>query len=215
MTLFFLLWNSTQFVQSAQPALAECWRGRSFAPCHGLCVELLPTIRAFAERYGQAEQEPLLARVAAGAAFRRELWPILVGEVLVHGAAALAQVEADPETLCCLLGGTPGAEDQPRAESMPIHQALFGTRDLVFGGKFYRPHCAGWNNTEDVARLADYLGTVDPQKWTAADLATHPTLLDTAERAEEVEFARACFPELQQLYDAARLRGHVVVRELL
>lgn len=215
MTLFYLLWDSTRFSQFVQPALAESWRGRSFAPCRGLCADLLPAARAFVERYGRADEAPLLARVEAGAPYRRELWGLLVGEVLVYGAAAVAQVEADPETLSCLLGGAAGAGDLSRAEFQPVQQALQGARDLVFGGKFYRPHCAGWNATEDVARLADFLGTVDPASWTAADLAAHPTLSDAAERAEEVEFARACFPELRQLYEDARRQGQVVIRELL
>jgi hypothetical protein len=209
MPLYFLLHDATQFHRAVRPALAEAWRRRTFGPCRTLCAALAPAAAAFAERYHTGHDEPLLARVASGAVgFDRDLWRLVIGEVLLYGAASVPEILTAPDTLGCLLAA---GED----ESAPIRQAHFGARGLVFGGGFYRPDAAGWNDTDDVIRLADYLATIDPSGWAAADLAGLRDFADEAERADELEFAREVFPPLRELYQESRDAGRVVVCELL
>ncbi len=169
-----------------------------------LCAELAAAAVAFAERYHTGPDEPLLAQVVRGLPFDRDFWRLLVGEVLLYGADSVPEILTAPDTLGCLLG-----------HSAPIRQANFGTRDLVFGGGFYRPDAAGYNDTADVARLADYLTAIDATRWTADDLAGLREFNDDAERADELEFAREALSALGGLYRAARAAGQVVVCEVL
>ena len=84
---------------------------------------------------------------------------------------------------------------------------LFGSRDLVFGGGFYRPDSAGWNDLDDVVRLSAYLEKIDPAAWDPAQLAD---LADDEERCEELEFTRQNWPSLVEIYVQA-CAGHQVV----
>src|SRR5262249_22759540 len=145
-------------------ALAETWRRRSFELCRSLCTDLAPAAVAFAERYHTGSDAPLLAQVARGAVpFDRDLWRLLVGEVLLYGAASVPEILTAPDTLSCLLASG-------RDDSAPIRQAHFGSHDLIFGGGFYRPDAAGYNDVTDVARLAAYLDSIELAQWTGDDL---------------------------------------------
>jgi hypothetical protein len=144
---------------------------------------------------------------------------------LLHGAADVPEIQTDPETLGALLapGHTPNL---PRECLAPIQQAHFGARDLVFGG-FYRPQAAGYNDIDDVARLATYLASCDPftplpllpsgrGEGVRGRVADLPGWNDTIEdRQEELEFARQCLFVLRDLYAAAAKNGQVVVCEML
>jgi hypothetical protein len=215
MPLYFLLHDAARFHRTVRPALAEAWRGRSFVPCRPLCAALAPAAVAFAERYHTGHDEPLLAQVARGTVpFGRNFWRLLVGEVLLYGAASVPEILTAPDTLAHLLA--PGQDaSASRPDGAPIRQAHFGARDLVFGAGFYRPDTAGWNDTGDVARLADYLATVDPSAWTTADLTGLREFAGEGERADELEFAREAFSSLHELYEGARGADQVVVCELL
>jgi hypothetical protein len=215
MPVYFLLHDAAPFRQTLRPALAAAWRRRHFDPCRSLCAALAPAAHDFAERYHTGHDEPLLALVARGTVpFDRDLWRLLVGEVLVYAAAAVPEVLTAPDTLCRLLA--PGqSESETRAEFAPIRQVHFGARDLVFGGGFYRPEAAGYNDADDVARLADYLAAIDPAGWAVTGLAGLREFADDEERADELEFAREAFPALRELYRGARAAGQVVVCEVL
>ena len=215
MPLYFLLHDAARFHKALRPALAEAWRRRSFEPCRALCSALAPAAVGFAERYHTGHDEPLLAQVARGAVpFDRDLWRLLVGEALLYGAASVPEILTAPDTLARLV--SPGQDVRPsRTDFAPIHQAHFGTHVLVFGGGFYRPDAAGWNDAANVARLADYLATIDPSLWTTAGLAGLREFADEDERADELEFAREVFPPLRELYRTARDAEQVVVCELL
>jgi hypothetical protein len=79
----------------------------------------------------------------------------------------------------------------------------------------YRPDHAGFNDAEDVSRLATYLEAVDSRHWTAAQLDALPELSGQEEREDELEFAREWFPALQALYQRARrLRWIAVCEEI-
>jgi hypothetical protein len=215
MPLYFLPHDAGRFREVIRPALGDAWRRRSFEPCRALCAALAPAAAAYADRYHTGPDEPLLARAARGLPFDRDFWRLLVGEVLLYAAAAVPEVPTAPDTLLCLLapercGHPPG----PRELFVPIEQAHFGARDLVFGGGFYRPDTAAYNDGADVARLAEYLAAVEPARWSTANLAPLRELGE-ADRADELEYARDVFPRLRDLYREAAAAGQVVVCEVL
>lgn len=213
MALYFLLLDAARLERQIRPALASNWRLRSFAPCQALCAALLPEAQSFAERYRTGAEEPLLAQVVRGLPFDRAFWRALAGECLWYGAAAIPELETAPETLSALLGGVPS--EGPRDSWPSIQQVHWGARDLVFGGGFYRPEQAGYNNPADVARLRDYLAAVDPARWNTEDLRSVPSLADEDDRREELDFVREWFPALRDLYRGAAAQGQVVVCEVL
>ncbi len=205
MPLYFLVHDADTYHRLIVPALAAGWRQRRFLPCQPLREALLPAARAFAERYHIDLAQSVLDRLSRGLAFDRDIWRLLVGEVLLFGAAAVPEIETAPETLSCLLA--PG--------SAPIRQAHFGSRDLVFGSAFYRPDQAGLNDRDDVARLADDLTAIDPAMWKPEDLAAQRGLNTEEERAEELEFVREWFPVLRKLYQEAREANQVIICEMV
>lgn len=209
--LYFMLHDGARFQDVLRPALTASWRHRSFEPCRVLCNELLPSVAAFAERFHLGSQEPLIARVIDGLPFARDYWRSLVGEILLYGAAEVPDFQAAPETLAGLLRAT---EDAPRERFVPIQQAHFGARDLVLGG-YYRPDAAGWNDPDDVARLATYLAGCAPERWTIADLPEHLELSDDDDRAEELAFARQGLAALEAMYRHAATRRQGVVCEVI
>ncbi len=216
MPLYFLLLNDSLYRQRIRPALSASWRQRSFQPCRALCADSLPAARAFAERYHVSPDQAVMERIAAGLAFDRDLWTALVGELLWFSASAIPEIQTAPEALCCLLAPERfAADDTPREAFAPIQQAHYGTRDLILGGRFYRPDQVGYNDAADVARLADYLALIDPQRWTPDDLATLTELESDEERADELEYIRDWFPALRELYQQARQREEMIICEIL
>lgn len=215
MALYHLLLDSKRYYDRIRPALSASWQRRSFGPCAELAAELRRAAAAFAERFHIAE-EPLLNRVACDLPFDRVLWRALVGEVLWFAADEIPELQTLPETLRCLLAPKQLAgENVNRENSASIDQAHFGSRDLVFGGGYYRPEHAGLNDHTDVARLADYLGGIEPSAWTVEDLQALGHLADDDERSDELEMAREWFPALRLLYQQAREHRQVVVCEVI
>lgn len=211
---YFLVLDAETFEGRMRPALAECWKRRSFVPCQRLCATLVPSAHSYAERYHLGSDEPLLTRVAEGLPFDRSCWRHLVGEMLLFAALEIPEMQTCPDTLRCLLAAElPGAAAVERAQRSPIEQAHHGSRDLTFGSAVYRPEHAGYNNAADVARLADYLEGVRPEEWTVAALHNLPDAGDEDDRAEELAFAQEWFPVLGDLYRRARLHDCVLVHE--
>jgi hypothetical protein len=214
--LYFYLLENNIFTEQIQPAFAASWCQRSFASCRALCRNLIPAAAAFKREYHLDVEDPLLGRVARDLPFSRNLWHYLVGEVLMMAAVAIPEIATAPETLTCLLAPEQyRAGDEVRQRFVPIQQAHFGSRDLRFGGGFYRPERAGWNNAADVQRLAVYLAAVDSAQWTTADLVAHRDLSDDSERAEELEIAREWFPGLRELYQKASKDRLIIVSEMV
>jgi hypothetical protein len=213
--LYFLVLDSQAFHNDIRPALAASWRQRSFAPCRSLCARLVPAALDFARRYHIDGGEPLLTRVAEGLAFERLFWQHLVGELLWLGAAEIPELQTNMDALASLLAPASQRQDNTaRAALPPILQAHHGSRDLVFGGGFYRPEHAGLNDTEDLIRLAAYLDTVQPELWQPDDLAGL-TDLPEEEREEELAYVRDWFGPLKELYAQAADRRQVIVCETL
>jgi hypothetical protein len=215
MPLYHLLLEAGTFGR-IRPALAAAWGRHNFAPCRALCAELAPAALAFRERYHTGPEEPLLCRVAAGLPFDRDFWRFLAGELLWLAAAEIPELQTTPDALCCLLGADrtldPAAD---RDRLAPIQQAYFGARDLTFGTAFYRPGHAGYNDATDVARLADYLASLDGRPWTADALAALPDLADEADRADELELVKEWLPPFQDLYRRARDHGQIIICETI
>jgi hypothetical protein len=214
---YFLVLEGSWFEGQARPALADAWRRRSFEPARLLCAALAPAAEAFARRYHTGPAESLVTGVADGLPFDRDFWRLLVGEVLLVGAADIPEFQTSPDTLACLLAGDvylAGTADRLPLPQLPrVLQAHRGSRDLTFGAAVYRPGAAGYNDVADVARLAAYLEGVRPQLWKAEDLKAHRDLAGDDERAEELDFVREWFPALRDLYAQAGARGRVVVCE--
>jgi hypothetical protein len=215
MPLYFLALDGALFEHRLRPALAAAWRGRSFAPCRELCAELLPRARDFAERYLIAD-EPLAQRVAEGLAFDRDFWRFLVGELLWFCAEEIPELQTTPAALGRLLAperDPVGGGD--RADFAPIEQVFFGSRALNFGGGYYRPGHVGYNDVADVRRLGAYLDGLEPERWSAADLAGLPDAPTAEDCADELAFVREWLPPLQDLYRRCARHGRVLVCELL
>jgi hypothetical protein len=210
---YFLLLDAAWFEHRIRPALAECWRRRTFAPAASLCTDLLPSLRAYVEKYHVADEGLLVPLVFSGLPFDRAIWRSLVSEVLLFGAAEIPELQACPDTLSCLVASQRLAgELLPRSELALIQQAHVGSRELVFGSAVYRPEHAGYNHAGDVARLIDYLDSLEPERWRAADLAWLPDLPEE-DREEELALARDWFPQLVNLFQRAQRNGHVIVHE--
>jgi hypothetical protein len=216
MPLYFLLLDADRFHHRIVPALAASRRQRSFEPCRELCTDLLPAVETFRQRYHLGPDESLLSQVLHGLPFNVAFWRSLVGEVLLYGAAEVPELQTAPDTLFCLLAPERYREGELVRERLaPIQQAHFGARDLTFGGAFYRPEHAGWNDKADVIRLAAYLTAVDTEPWQTADLLALPEVADAEEAAEELLFARQRFVPLRDMYQRAAGAGQIVICEVL
>lgn len=213
MALYFLLFDPDTFHEQLKPPLAAAWQQRSFAPCRTLCQELLPAATTYAARTGLNSADFLLCKISQGLAFDRARWRTLVGEALLFAAAEIPDIETDPASLAWLLAGVRLEESRLPEQRSPIEKVHFGSRELIFGGAFYRPEHAGYNDLADVARLADYLGSIDPAHWRPADLGALQEWQDAAEREDELEYLRERFRELHALYRAAHKHGWMIVCE--
>jgi hypothetical protein len=214
MPVYYMLLDAGLFHEQIRPALGASWKARSFEPCRALCGALVPAAQTFVARYHLGSEQPLLCQVANGLSFDRHRWKSLAGELLLFAAAEIPDIQTAPETLCCLLAPEHYREGiQARDRFAPIQQAHFGTHELVFGSKLYRPDQAGLNDPGDVQRLADYLSAQQPERWTLTDLGALRDPAEDPDRLDELEFAREWFPVLRDLYGRAAGCGQVVVCE--
>jgi hypothetical protein len=212
MAEYFFVLDGAWFEEKARPALAACRRERSFAPCRALCAALRPAADSFVGHYRTGE---LLLTQVEGLTFDRDLWRLLVGEVLLVAAVA-PEIHTCPNTLCCLLAPQHYRagewRGQPRQQLPEVLQAHVGSRELTFGSAVYHPERCGYNNRDDVSRLAAYLERVRPEEWAVEELGDLRDI-DEADRAEELAFARDWFGPLRDLYCQAREQGQVIVTE--
>jgi hypothetical protein len=214
MKLYYMLIDSDRFHQSLTPALGASWRRRSFQPCQTLCAELLPASKAFAERYHVDFEGSLIGQIKGDFPFDRNIWRALVGEVLLYSAAEAPELPNVFASLRCLLTGKTEAESDRQAFT-PIDQIELGSRDLIFGGGFYRPDQAGLNDRQDVARLSEYLNSINLESSSASALEAAPEMTSEEEREGELEFIRQEFPNLRQIYDRALGNRQVIACEKL
>jgi hypothetical protein len=212
---YFLVHDATRFHSVICPALAASWRQQNFEPCGPLRAALAADLKRFVERYHIGEEVPVLSRIDPGWPFDRYVWRALVGEALLYGAAEVPEFQTTADTLCCVLAPQNyRAGPAPRERFTAIEQALWGSRDLVFGGGWFRPDHAGWNDRSDVAQLGSYLASIQPAQWTVADLAELRNV-EVSDRAEELESAREWFEPLREMYQRAAASDQIVVCELL
>jgi hypothetical protein len=214
MAEYFFLLDEGLFEKTIRPALAASWKARSFAPCRAYCETILLSAREFTDRY-HTGGESLIESALGGLVFDRHTWRALVGETLLCAAVEIPEFQACGDTLCCLLAPQHYREQVvERARLAPIQQAHFGARDLTFGLALYRPQFAGWNNAEDVRRLAAYLDNIHPEAWTVSDLAGLRDV-EVTDFADELDFAREWFPALAEMYRRAESHGFVIVHETI
>ncbi len=215
MPLYFLI-HDPEFFAPLTTVLAECRRQRSFDPCVETCHVLLRAVRDFHDRHRLGRDESLIRMIPNGLTFDRHCWKELVGEALLYAAVDVPELETLPETLTCLLAPDYDPERSfGRAELPPIQQAHYGSRDLVLGGRVYRPEHVGVNNPADVARLAEYLQGVNPAAWDADRLRRAGGSTDDTDIAEEMAYAREWFPALRELYSNVRDARRLIVCEIL
>ena len=212
---YFYVLDHLRFHERIHPALSASWKARSFAACQPLCADLLPAAAEFRRKFHLGAADLILPQIAQGLAFDRHLWRLLVGEVLLVAATEIPELETAPETLCCLLAPALfGQHVTDRRRFAPIQHVHFGARDLVFDAAIYRPENVGWNDENDVNRLADYLSSLEPAQWRPKDLRPIAEL-DEAGREEELADARAWFPGLVNLYQRARTDREIIVTEVI
>jgi hypothetical protein len=216
MAEYFLAVDAELFQNRIRPTLAEIWRRRRFEHGRALCRELLPRARAYLRQSHPGEEdETLIARIAAEELpFDRACWRTLVGEVLLFSACEIPELQTNTDSLCWLVARA-SCPREPTVRSMlsAMEQVFLGSRDLTFGAAVYRPQQAGYNDRDDVARLADYLASLQPERWTVADLHDLPGLENAEERADELAFVREWFPMLVDMYQRAHAQRHVLVIE--
>ncbi|MFO0928764.1 MAG: hypothetical protein U0736_17380 [Gemmataceae bacterium] len=194
--------------------VAAAWRRGSFAPCRELAAQWTPRTLEYASRYHLPPEELLIPQVARGCPFDRALWRLFVGELLAVAAVAMPELPTHLESLAHLLASEhphPDLSDRPALPA--VYQALLGSRDLTFGLATYRPGHAGYNNSEDVARIAAYLHATDPTVWSAEQFHGFAGTDTEDDRAEELAFAREWLGVLTDLYVAAAGADHVVILE--
>jgi hypothetical protein len=211
---YFLCLDAETFTCRIRPVLAESWRQHSFAPCRVLCQELLPAAQEYTRRYHIGEEASLVEQLTTdGFPFDRACWRLLAGEVLLFAAVDIPEFQTNAETLYHLLvPGYDPATAIARESFVPIQQALRGSRDLRFGSAVYRPERAGYNDPRNVARLAEYLAAIQPERWAVEDLRGLRDM-DDEERADELAFVREWFPALVELYQQAHTQRRVLIIE--
>jgi hypothetical protein len=210
---YFLLHDPSLLDGRLRPALADAWRQRSFAACAPFCRDCLPLAAEYARRYHVSLDDTVLAHVAGPLPFDRLLWRTLAGELLLFTAVEIPELPLPHATLLALLAPDHAATLPPnRGSFAPVHQALYGARELTFGMVPYRPDHVGLNHREDVARLSRWLDAVEPAGWSGELLRGLPELAEE-DRAEELDLAREWFAALRDLYRRCRDDGRVVVLE--
>src|SRR5216683_996054 len=165
---YFLVHDHTVFEHRLRPALAAAWQQRNFAPCLAVCREWTAAARDYAGRYHVNPDGILLFQIEHGLTFDRGLWRTLAGELILFAACEVPEIPRHVDTLLHLLAPS-SSQEAPRSQRPAIHQALYGSRDLVFGQAVYRPEHAGYNDAGDVVRLADYLTSIRAEDWTITD----------------------------------------------
>lgn len=177
---------------------------KSFDPCRPLAQQLAPAVLAFWRRYLFDDSASMIGQVAAGRPFDRDVWRLLVGEILLHGADELPQIGGDIDALLCQIPLDGELSVSDRSKLGPIGQAICGSRDLLFGLTCYQPERTGWNDVADVGRLALVLKSA-----AAADspIADH----GSQDQQENADCARDAMSELAEMYERAMQKRQVVI----
>jgi hypothetical protein len=204
MPLYFMLHDPQRFHGLLSPALAASWRQRRFDSCEQLRTELSAELSRFVEENRIRREDLFLFRAGPSIPFGRDLWRVLIGEVLLCAAADVPEIPAAVETLRRLLP----SDDR-------IIQAHHGTHPLVFGGGWYRPDNAGYNDRADIARLLKFLQELQPASWTIADFGPWREGESEEQRRDELEFARAALPSLCALHERAMKNEQLIICELM
>jgi hypothetical protein len=201
MPLYFMLHDAERFETLIRPALAASRRQRSFAPCEALRSALAAAIEQFVSNNRIRPEELILLNLRPDMPFNQNTWRMLAGEVLLAAADEMPEVPDVEESLVHRLGDDPS-----------IQQAYHGTHALCFGGGWYRPDHAGYNDLGDVRRLADFLSSVDPDAWTG-DFRPGDGPICMDERYDDLIYTRQGLKTLTDLYSLAKTGRQLIVCE--
>jgi hypothetical protein len=201
--VYFMAIPGPWFRQLLIPALGECLRERTFRPVESICRDLRATAVQFVQ--SGSELSPVALEVLEGLKFNIDLWRILAGELMLFGAEELPELETPLDMYATVLGER---LSEVRGEFPPIQQAIEGSRDVWFGA-FYRPEHAGWNDEDDVRRLARWFSSVNPEQWKATRLPDAPP----EDQEDDIAFLREWFAELASMYQRSVDSGRVIVCE--
>jgi len=202
MPLYFMVHDAERFGALICPALAASWQRRSIEPLQSLQFELREDFERFATENRIRREELILLGLQPQAPFNRDIWRTVAGEVLLAAAADVPEIPDVEETLVKILGEDPS-----------IRQAYHGSRGLCFGGAWYRPDHAGYNATDDVVRLANWLTSIDLDRF--QDKLSGPSQTDENEQQEELAFTTQAFKQLAAVYDRARTCGQLILCEVI
>jgi hypothetical protein len=148
-----------------------------------------------------SRNELMLLNVRPNTPFERDTWRMIIGEVLLTAAAEVPEIPDVERTVAGLLG-----------DDLPIRQAYHGKHGLCFGGGWYRPDHAGYNNPSDVQHLAEYLVSVDPDVWRLPDAVGDGHVCGDG-RHQEFAFVRQAFKKLVAMYCRAGTGSQVIICE--
>jgi hypothetical protein len=200
---YFMAIPADWFRQLLSPSLGECWRTHSFRPIEKICRELSAVAAQFIQK--GYDHSPVTLEVPQGLAFRPDRWRLLVGELLLFGAAELPELETPLDSYAAAMHQS---LTDVRDSFPPIQQAVQGSRDVWLGG-YYRPEHAGWNDEADVDRLTRWLSAVEPENWRSDDLIA----IEPSDRDDELAFAKEWFPRLREIYIRAADQNQIIVCE--
>jgi hypothetical protein len=198
-----MLHDAERFDAIIRPALGASWRQRSIEPLRSLQLALREEVERFVTENRIRREDLVLHSLHPRMPFDRNTWRTIAGEVLLLAAAEVPEIPDVEETLVKLHGEDPS-----------IHRAYHGTLNLCFGGGWYRTDQAGYNDTDDVMRLACWLASIDPNTWSPNRLSGHRHTQDE-EQQEELAFTSQAFKQLATVYDRARTRRQLIVCEVI
>jgi hypothetical protein len=193
----FLLHNPQFFRTDVVPAIAACFRSRSFDAFSQLNMLVASRIDRLAERALLIPNERPLFSECPNLPFHRRTWRHLAGELLLYAADEIPDFPVEPDLLSQFL---------PPDLVQRIHD---GSRELTFDGIPYRPDNSGFHDVEDVADIASQLKSFDCSHWPAQRLAHVPA----EDRDDELAFARQCFTHMQSMFELAMANDHLIVCE--
>jgi|SRR5262245_32032866 len=202
MPLYFMLHDAERFDALIRPALGASWWQRSIEPLRSLQLALREEVERFVTENRVRREDLVLHSLHPRMPFDRNTWRIIAGEVLLLAAAEVPEIPDVEETLVRLQGEDPS-----------IHRAYHGTHNLCFGGAWYRPDHAGYNATDDVLRLANWLTSIDLDRF--QDKLSGPSQTDENEQQEELAFTTQAFKQLAAVYDRARTCGQLILCEVI
>src|SRR5260370_24420308 len=131
---YFFLIDAKLFQIKVAHALEASRVAQSFAPARALCRELNSHAKALGQQGLHGPADSLVQKLATGSVpFRRDLWRLLVGEVILLATAEMPEIETPMDTLAALLHLQLEVD---RPAFSPLQQCILASQYLAFGGGY-------------------------------------------------------------------------------